>query len=1420
MKFIGNKLPPGFAGKGGDKTAIFIAALFLLSIVTTSWYGIGNLETRARKLAGEHLELAAKTIRESLRIWFDSEAAQLSSLVKKPRFVEHTKQLLACQRTPEALRKCEASEWSEGLPWETLSPVADLAIIATDMIDVGSSEKEMLGKRHPIVDQRPGLLRMAFEGKTVFIPSIRLSSGASGAFEQTTSSRPSSFIVAPVQDTEGRVIAAAAAKMKTFRLLQGICGLGRIGTSGKVYLIDRDGRIVSQNFVPESTMAQHAGGRVVSEAAAGRSGIDVDGYPGESGKQVLGAWIWDERLKLGTVVEMDETEALASHRESRSLILAILGLTVFLTFLLVGYVVKSGERIRNTLKEARDEWERIAEQKSAELKGHAAELEEANRQMDKSRRDALNLMQDAQEQKALAESFAKKLAESGERIKAIERRRTVIFEKSPAGMFLLDTDGKIIDCNDKLGEILGATRDKIIGFDMPGNVVQSEMRNAAVSALNGEHSQYEGPYTAVVSGKSFRWLKVVFNPITPGSSLSEVIATLEDISERKMFEEQLTRERRQFLQILEGSPTGVAITCGNTIRFANPCFSQMTGLAVGQSPVNQYVNPEDMKFMLREIARNRILRDFELKVYGADREIRDLLGTFSTMEYEGEEGVIAWLADIGDFKKIQNELLAAKDKAEDATRTKSEFLANMSHEIRTPMNAVIGMTYLALKTELTPRQRDYLEKIDNSAKSLLGVINDILDFSKIEAGRMRLESVHFDLSEILRSTIEMESIPAMQKGLQLSVKTSPQTPSVVTGDPLRLRQVLSNLITNAVKFTDSGKVEVGVRPVGEDGMETLLEFSVRDTGVGMTKKQMLSVFEFFSQAESSTTRKHGGTGLGLAICRLLVDMLGGEIWAESQVGEGSTFYFTARVGRTDQYPEAKRTIPSGIRGMKILVADDEAPMRKLMGRMLRSMGFEVELCETGAQAMEMVCNAADSDPFRLLILDWMMPEPNGMQVSRKVKSELELPIVPKVFVMTGFVRQEFEDELKWSGADGHFMKPVSRSPLLDLIVNAFPDRALRVGEEEMEFSERTEALAHVQGARILLAEDNEINRQFATELLKGAGVVVETACNGSEAVEMAKEKHYDAILMDIQMPEMDGYEATGIIRGFKNAEDPALKEKGDVPIFAMTAHAMPSDFEKSRAAGMDDHITKPLEPKKVFYVLSKNIKSRKTGLEHGVFQGRRLTAKNAAGDEGDCRLPDSVEGIDLASLSNKLGNQAAVEKLLAKFSLLQKDTVEKIAEASLGGDRNAAIRLCHNIKGVAGNLCAARLRQAAENLEQALVERKDDLRKRVEILDQRLKQVLSGIDSLGLDRGGTEAENRKDLPLPSGIPPMLGELKTLLEENDLDAVVKLEEIKKAATGSAVSRELDAVEKCIGRYDSDAALEALSRIMDNWEEKTT
>ncbi|HEX7020463.1 MAG TPA: response regulator, partial [Gemmatimonadaceae bacterium] len=650
--------------------------------------------------------------------------------------------------------------------------------------------------------------------------------------------------------------------------------------------------------------------------------------------------------------------------------------------------------------------------------------------------------------------------------------------------------------------------------------------------------------------------------------------------------------------------------------------------------------------------------------------------------------------DITAFKRLERDLVDARRRAEEATEVKSMFLANMSHEIRTPMNAIIGLSHLALKTSLTAKQRDYVSKIHGAGTSLLAVINDILDFSKIEAGRLDIESTEFGLDDVIASVTMLTAHKAHDKGLELLAHVQHGVPERLVGDPLRLGQILTNLVNNAVKFTEHGEVRLTVERLEDAaaGDAVHLRFAVRDTGIGMSDEQAARLFQPFTQADMSVTRKHGGTGLGLTISRRLVELMGGRIWLESQPGAGTTFYFTVRLGLGTGI-QARNVVPERLDRIRALVVDDNATARDILHDALATVVRRVDVVASGKDAITAVRQHDAVEPYDILFMDWRMPGMDGLQASRQIKADETLEHQPAIVLVTAFGRDEVREEAQNLQLDGFLVKPVTKSTIVDTLVNVFAG-----GAHEPEPPQAETEVQRLRGARILLTEDNAINQQIAIELLQAAGATVDVAGNGREAVDILSSgpptPRFDVVLMDLQMPEMDGFQATTAIR--------ADRRFATLPIIAMTAHATAEERQRCLEAGMNDHIPKPIDPDVLIETIARFFVPP---TEAGARPPDAAAGPHAGTDEMLADLPE-IDGFDAREgLARVGGNRRLYRDVLRQFVEQQGGAVLEVGDALAAGDARLAERIAHSLKGVAGNIGAMRVHAAAGRLEKEIRDR-------------------------------------------------------------------------------------------------------------------
>lgn len=885
-----------------------------------------------------------------------------------------------------------------------------------------------------------------------------------------------------------------------------------------------------------------------------------------------------------------------------------------------------------------------------------------------------------------------------------ERRHRIIFENSPLGMILFDRHGTIIDCNDAVVKLMCSSRDKLIGFS--AKLLESPIARAGLQrAMSGNPAFIEGEYTSVTGGVT-RMFRANFNPIHPGQSPTGVIATLEDITERSRMVQSMQESEALQRILLDALPVGVVIVDAQSrvIERTNDHVSVLFGADT------EHLLGRSCHKLLCPSARNRCpvcdlnakVDNSECEMLRADGTHLAILKTVKRLDIEGREKLLECFVDVSDRKRAEEKLHAfarqmelkslelddARLKAERAAQDKSAFLTRMSHEIRTPLNGIIGMTGLLLDTELDETQRRFALTLHSSGESLLEVVNDILDLSRIESGKLELESVDFGLRALLDDVASMLAVKAAEKGVELICSADPDVPDRFTGEPGRLRQVITNLVGNAIKFTAAGEVELRAAMAecsGPDARTVTVLFLVRDTGIGIPEERLPHLFQDYSQADASISRRFGGSGLGLAISRQLVGLMGGEIGVQSVQDKGSTFWFTVPLGCAAA-PEASGTGPEELQGLRALIVDDNVTNREILLARFAAWGMRPDEAEDGPSALGMLSRAAAAgDPYGLAVVDFLMPGMDGEALGRAIHSDTRLQATRTV-LMTSLGQRGDARRFHEIGFSAYICKPVLHGELqecLNLVMaeGGTPSLVTRHSAREAarmaapDFSDRR--------ARILLVEDNVTNQQVALGVLANMGLAADAVDNGAKAVEALTRIPYDLVLMDVQMPVMNGFECTRIIR------DPASAVLDHrVPVIAMTAHAQAGDRDTCLEAGMNDHVAKPISVPALAAALKEWLPAD---------EGRDLPRARAGerfGDNGDTAVWDRESFMERI-----MGDEDLERDILGGFRLDAENRLDIMRQTLAQGNLNLLVSQAHSIKGAAANLGAHRLRNAARALE-------------------------------------------------------------------------------------------------------------------------
>ncbi|ACS81352.1 multi-sensor hybrid histidine kinase [Maridesulfovibrio salexigens DSM 2638] len=995
---------------------------------------------------------------------------------------------------------------------------------------------------------------------------------------------------------------------------------------------------------------------------------------------------------------------------------------------------------------------------------------------------------------------------------------TATIESSADGILAVDGYGQVVAWNSRFSSMWNITEHILrsgVVSDVFGYIADQLEEGSSVHGLWDYSLESEAGQIEELILVDGRIVEKYSNPQRIGSDIVGRVWSFRDVTRKRLSENELRDSYQRLNDIIEFLPDPTIVIDSNGVVLAwNKAVEEVTGVSK-----QDMIGKADYEYALPFYGERRpILIDSALKddlepltdrYESLERRYGMLYGEVYTPRAFNGQGAYFWgvagplrdhsgkvvgavecMRNVTERRRVEQELNRARLAAEAATRAKSEFLANMSHEIRTPMNSIIGFGHLMQSADLDSAQREYLNKMMSSADSLLSIIGDILDFSKIEAGKFVLEAVEFQLDHVLEKICNMVSVKAESKGIDFILSVGPDVPLFLRGDPLRLEQVLTNLVNNAVKFTDRGEVNLIVTCEENCTGEASIKFIVRDSGIGLSSEEVSVLFNSFTQADASTTRKYGGTGLGLAIARSLVELMGGTVSVESHPGEGSSFYFTVKMSAMDR--GSSFVLPAGKAGMKSLVIEGNMMAREFIRSTMEKSGITVMVDSTASSALERLAESIDVDGLGLILVSGKIQDMHVLEVVERIRNMPKLMHVPIILMSPVNMDESFRKEAALVGVDGFVTRPVSRLSLYAALQGEFNDvQHMLIPDADVQDAVDLELTG--QSPKILLVEDNELNQQVARRMLEGMGLDVDVADNGRKALEALESEPYSLVIMDIQMPEMDGLTASRIIRSDERYRN--------LPILAMTAHAMPGDREKSFEAGMNEHLTKPIDPEELKRALVKYLNA-----EDIVYVP---SSCELSGNEQE--MPD-LPGIDCAKgLRNIGGNKESYLKVLQGFKDRYGDFQEELKAALADSGPEQALIKIHSLKGISGNIGAVKLYEFCRLLEGDLRDTdrsgyEDDLLLFVSELDL----VIKGLQGLKVGGGGNVREYVYDKEKSFNL---INKLYIMLGEGDAECGDVLAELRNHFNLERFEGQLAELTRYIENFDFEDGRFLLERIAD-------
>ena len=1412
-------------------SSVLSLLLFLMLVVVSIWIILNLLGSHIQNDIRYNLTSVIEATNNATSAWIANKFGDMQLLAQNPKLTNPINLLLNGNLIDTNTRNTELKKIRNLLsPWMIKHDANDFFFLSPDGRCIASMHSGK-DERIKLAEVRHSLFESSFKGQQDFILPFR-----SNAEEK----QPMMFFSIPIYDSTGKIQAVFVISINPLAGFSGMAESIRPGETGELYFFNKDGFLISESrFEKELQLAgiltatqksllnirlvvptQYLNKEQVLSAPvsnlpltkmaqlalSGKSGVELNPYQGYRGTSVVGAWNWNAEFDFGLAYEIDEAQAYHSY--------SLIKNTIFITllFLTVIYCIALYVFSRGKFKDIKAA--RIMANNEQQIKLSNARLHEAQEiahlghwEFDISSGsivwsdEAYRIFGLKPQEIPLTYDIFMDAVHPDDRDMVYKTYQDSVANKTKYNIEyrIVLNDGAIKHIKEK-----GCTE-----FDEGGNPVRflgivHDISNIVETqrSLQEFNHQLES--------------KIYERTAELQKSTKAALSIMQDANQsKKLAEDALNKLRKSQSELIklskaiEASPVSVVVTdADGIIEYINPKFTDVSGYTAEES-IGQ--NLQDLQYGGIQTNSHKTIwktlkqgKEWHGELRNIHKDGTLLWESSSISPIRNDDGMItnfvAVKEDITEKKHAEEELHKALIKAEEATKAKSEFLANMSHEIRTPMNAVIGMTHLALDTTLTPRQKDYLHKIEISAKSLLGIINDILDFSKIEAGKLIIEQTAFNLQEVIDDIVVLSLDKLSDKEVELLIDIDRNIPDILLGDPVRIGQIFNNLLSNAVKFTEKGEIDISVNILKQQEKTITLECAVSDTGLGMTTEQSSNLFQKFSQADQTITRKYGGTGLGLAICRQLVDLMQGDIKVTSEYGKGSRFIFTLEFEYKKDTIKNKEPhlLPLNLRDLKVLLVDSNTKSVEINKGLLKSLSFEVDVSLNCDDALQMFESAVSAKlPYELIIIDYKLMLDEGCTPDEKIKKLDDAYSTPIIIMAKTKEVPKAEDLMKNRQLSSVIIKPCTSSSLFNAIGEAFGYSEVKVESRRKASQDLLNNLVCLSGSKILLAEDNRVNQQIACELLQKVNAEIIIANNGMEAVEIAKQQQFDLILMDIQMPVMDGITATFKIRRLES-------ENNCIPIVAMTAHAMKGDREISLMAGMNDHITKPIDPKELYACIVNWIKPKdKKAILSASFDNKQSSA-----NVEELNFPKQISGIDIdAGLLRIMGNKKLYLNILEEFYNESKTLPEQVSKALAIDDYKTAERLVHTMKAVAGNIGAKSLYKKAQLIEDCFEDETKTIQSLLDLTWKDLQDILNNIEQALPSRQKSESPNgsiSEELHDFEVVPSKFNELQKLLRIGDTVSVDIFHEIR----GSLFSLNPDLtikLDKAIDSFDFKKAL---------------